>query len=199
MTTKASKDVLDLTVRPVTDFVLNGTGTASIDGTPIGNTTPDAGTFTNLTSTNLTTTGVINFTGATVTGLAVTYADVAENYKADQLLEPGAVVALGGINEITLTTEYGDDDVFGVISTQPAMVMNQTDDPLYFPVVMVGRAPCRVKGSVTKGCRLVADAGGVAVVADSSKDGLVFARSLENKIAGPDEINLVEVAIVTVK
>lgn len=201
MTTKATRDVIDMAIRPVQNFILDGTGTSSIDGTPIGVTTPDVGYFTNLFATNLTVTGLTTFTGATVVGLQSYYADLAEYYEADADLPPGTVVKIGGPKEITATdTEY-DTDVFGVVSTAPAFVMNQSDQDTGFhlPIALVGRVPCRVVGPVTKGCRLYALPGGLASAMPvySSAAGLSFARSLVDDDQ-PGE-RLIEVAIVTVK
>ena len=69
MTTKATRDVIDLATRPVTDIVIDGTGVTSIDSTPIGATTPDTGKFTSVTAPNLTISTLADFTGATVVGL----------------------------------------------------------------------------------------------------------------------------------
>jgi len=68
MVTKATKDVLDMTVRSVTDFVLDGTGTSSIDSTPIGVTTPDVGNFSSSTITNFTGVTTANFATAVISG-----------------------------------------------------------------------------------------------------------------------------------
>lgn len=81
------------------------------------------------------------------------YADLAEKYNADKDYDPGTVVKLGGAQEITETTQLGDQDVFGVISTQPAFLMNAEADGL--PVAMTGKVPVKVEGIVAKGERLI--------------------------------------------
>lgn len=81
------------------------------------------------------------------------YADLAEKYSADKEYDPGTVVKLGGAQEITETTQIGDQDVFGVISTQPAFLMNAEADGL--PVAMTGKVPVKVEGPVAKGERLI--------------------------------------------
>lgn len=200
MTTKATRDVLDMSIRPVQDFILDGTGTSSIDGTPIGVNTPDVGFFTNMTAGNMTVTGTANFTGATVIGLQSFYADVAEYYEADEPLEAGTVVKIGGDKEITKTDVDGDDDVFGLISTAPAYVMNQQQDDSgnWEPVILVGRGPCKVSGAVAKGDRLVASSvPGVARKQKFKGDGTAFARVLADDENEGER--LVEVAVVTVK
>ena len=85
------------------------------------------------------------------------YADVAERFEADAPMATGAVVMVGGEAEITETTADLSDQVFGVISDQPAYAMNAgagNSDSHPF-VAMTGRTPVRVTGAVTKGQRLV--------------------------------------------
>jgi hypothetical protein len=85
------------------------------------------------------------------------YADVAERFEADAPMAEGAVVEVGGSAEITETTSDMSDNVFGVISKQPAYAMNAgagNNDSHPF-VAMTGRTPVRVTGEVTKGQRLV--------------------------------------------
>ncbi len=81
------------------------------------------------------------------------YADLAEIYATDADYEPGTVVKIGGSAEITATQHYADDEVFGVISTDPAYLMNSSAQGL--PVALQGRVPVRVIGKVHKGQRLV--------------------------------------------
>jgi hypothetical protein len=85
------------------------------------------------------------------------YADVAERFEADAPMSAGAVVMVGGDAEITETTSDLSDQVFGVISDNPAYAMNAgagNNDSHPF-VAMTGRTPVRVTGAVTKGQRLV--------------------------------------------
>jgi len=85
------------------------------------------------------------------------YADVAERFEADAPMTEGAVVMVGGSAEITETTSDLSDQVFGVISSQPAYAMNaQAGNNESHPfVAMTGRTPVRVTGAVNKGDRLV--------------------------------------------
>jgi hypothetical protein len=85
------------------------------------------------------------------------YADVAERFEADAPMSAGAVVEVGGTAEITESTTDLSENVFGVISDQPAYAMNAgagNNDSHPF-VAMTGRTPVRVTGAVTKGQRLV--------------------------------------------
>jgi hypothetical protein len=128
------------------------------------------------------------------------YADVAERFAADEALEPGTVVELGGLQEITKVSADLSDNVFGVISTRAAYLMNSSagDDATHPPVAMTGRVPVKVVGIINKGDRLVSAGNGVARAAKSGEATAfnVIGRSLESKLdtgAGTVE------AIVTIK
>jgi hypothetical protein len=129
------------------------------------------------------------------------YADVAERFEADAPMATGAVVEVGGIAEITETTSDLSENVFGVISTQPAYAMNAgagNNDSHPF-VAMTGRTPVRVTGEVTKGQRLVTSSvkGCARAVAtgESISPFNVIGRALESSIdAG---IKLVNCAVRT--
>lgn len=105
-------------------------------------------------------------TATTFAGNASTanYADLAERFSSDQPYIPGTVVELGGINEITAASMDLSEDVFGVISTQAAYLMNAGAGPndSHPPVAMQGRVPVRVIGTVQKGDRLVSAGNGLA-------------------------------------
>jgi hypothetical protein len=112
------------------------------------------------------------------------YADLAEKYTADADYEPGTVVSFGGAAEITISTVDHDVCVAGVISTDPAFVMNTgLSDNHVATVALTGRAPCRVKGIIRKGDRLVAsDVPGVAQKLDMSQyqPGCIIGKALAN-------------------
>ena len=88
---------------------------------------------------------------------SASYADVAERFEADAPMSEGAVVSLGGSAEITEVNGELSDTVFGVISTQPAFMMNAAagNSESHPFVAMTGRTPVRVTGAVAKGDRLV--------------------------------------------
>ena len=99
-----------------------------------------------------------NFYGQATTA---TYADVAERFAPDAEYAPGTVVRIGGTEEITLESDAASENVLGVISTDPAYMMNsELVGGLY--VAMVGRVPVRVVGTVKKGDRLISAGGGAA-------------------------------------
>ena len=134
------------------------------------------------------------------TATTALYADVAERFAADQLLEPGTVVELGGEKEITRSTEDLSENVFGVISTRPAYTMNggAGEDDTHPAVAMTGRVPVKCVGTVRKGDRLVSAGEGVARAAQPGEATAfnVIGRSLENKHTA--ELGTIE-AIVTIK
>ena len=116
------------------------------------------------------------------------YSDVAERYAADAYLPKGTVVMIGGTEEITTATGEKNKNVFGVISSQPAFMMNASagnNDSHPF-VAMVGRVPVRVVGMANKGDRLVlSSTAGVARVlaANETADcNQVIGRVLQSKI-----------------
>ena len=113
------------------------------------------------------------------------YADVAERFHADEYLEPGTVVELGGPAEITRSRAELSDEVFGVISTQAAYLMNAGagSDHTHPPVAMTGRVPVRVTGPVRKGDRLVSAGDGMARAArrEEIRSTNVIGRSLQDK------------------
>jgi hypothetical protein len=132
-------------------------------------------------STNTYNTGYIDF----VQGIAneAYYADLAENYTADTHYEPGTVVIFGGEKELTLTTRNSDHRVAGVVSTNPAYLMNShCESEFVAAVALQGRVPCNVIGKVEKGDILVtSDIPGFAVVNNDANAGRIIGKSLENK------------------
>ena len=115
------------------------------------------------TSTNTASKAVIrdssgNFAANVITATATSaqYADLAENYLADADYLPGTVLIFGGEAEVTAATTPSSTRIAGVVTTQPAHVMN---DGLIGPTVaciaLRGRVPVKVMGVVRKGDVLV--------------------------------------------
>ena len=134
------------------------------------------------------------------TATTALYADVAERFEADELLAPGTVVELGGSAEITRSRIELSDNVFGVISTRAAYLMNggAGEDDTHPPVAMTGRVPVLVTGRVRKGDRLVSAGNGIARAAQSNEATAfnTIGRSLQDKI--DTDQGMIE-AIVTIK
>jgi len=118
-----------------------------------------------------------NIFGVTVNA---TYADLAEHYTTDAEYEPGTVLIFGGDKEVTQSTTSHDPAVAGVVSTNPAYVMN-IDLQGGVAVALTGRVPCRVVGKIKKGDLLVTSAiPGTATKMDTFVPGSVIGKALEN-------------------
>jgi hypothetical protein len=134
------------------------------------------------------------------TATTALYADVAERFAADEVMAPGTVVELGGVNEITRATTDLSENVFGVISTKPAYTMNggAGDDDTHPKVAMTGRVPVNVIGYIKKGDRLVSAGNGLARAAKPGEATAfnVIGRALIDKPT--PEQGTIE-AIVTIK
>lgn len=170
-----------LATKDYVDTVLGGgTGTSTF----AANIVPSANLYYSLGSS---TTWFANVWAGTFRGTSITaqYADLAERFEADAQYDPGTVVSLGGIKEITAVKEELSDDVFGVISTRAAYLMNGSAGPdeTHPPVAVSGRVPVRVIGKIKKGDRLVSAGNGFA--RSGNKNELspwnVIGRSLEDK------------------
>ena len=123
------------------------------------------------------------------------YADLAENYLSDGNYEAGTVVVFGGEKEITTTQLYADTTVAGVISTNPAYLMNNALDGQ--PVALRGRVPVKVQGFTRKGDLLVTGnipGTAVSVGRDVKYGQAVFAKALETKTT--KEVGVIEAVII---
>ena len=125
-----------------------------------------------------------NIVHAVATGAQ--YSDVAERYAIDQTADKGSIVALGGSKEITLAAGEEGGNFFGVISSQPAYMMNAGagNDDTHPYVACVGRVPILVKGLATKGQAIVlSDERGVgkAVPKENVNPHKVVGRALADK------------------
>ena len=137
-----------------------------------------------------------NVYGVTFSGVSTTakYADLAEIYSADENYSPGTVVVFGGPHEITVTSIAHDTRVAGVISTNPAYLMNSETAGL--PVALTGRVPCLVQGPVNKGDVLVTSVtAGAAQKINPARfqPGCVIGKALENILDA--ELKIIEVVV----
>jgi hypothetical protein len=153
-----------------------------------GNLTVNTGTITAGNIVNSNANGVGNIGSSTTyfntvfaKATSAQYADLAENYLADSDYAPGTVVIFGGEREITVTNQAADERVAGVVSTNPAYLMNSGEPGL--PVALRGKVPVCVIGPVTKGDSLVTSTTpGVAFSVGRERvyGQAVFAKSLES-------------------
>ena len=174
-------------------------GNALVSGTVYTNAQPNitsVGTLTSLTLTATTgtltvpiiTTGA-NTTAGTITGnwslstgsrLSATYADLAEYYESDAIYLPGTVLAFGGDKEVTIA-EDGTNKVAGVVSTDPAYVMNMKCKGEHIvALALQGRVPTKVRGTIHKGDMLVSGGDGYARPSASPQMGTVIGKALQN-------------------
>jgi len=184
-----------------------GSGTVSTSGNiTAGNllTSGSTGIVSTFAITHTGTTGQGNigevgaaFNTVHATATTALYADLAERYAADSVLEPGTVVDLGGSHEITQSQQDLSDAVFGVISTSAAYMMNSGagDNSTHPLVAIAGRVPTKVIGTVQKGDRLVSAGNGVARAAQPGEATWfnVIGRALENKDS--EEVSMIEVTV----
>jgi hypothetical protein len=138
-------------------------------------------TTTNITAGANTTAGTItgNWTLTSGSRLQATYADLAEYYEADDIYTPGTVLMFGGEKEVSLA-EDETNRVAGVVSTNPAYVMNSTCPGLLTAIALQGRVPCKVRGKITKGDMLVSAGSGFAKSNMSPSIGTVIGKALQD-------------------
>jgi hypothetical protein len=129
------------------------------------------------------------------TALEAFYADLAENYLGDKEYEPGTVLVFGGDQELTTTDRKSDHRVAGVVSTEPATLMNSAlEGEFVIPLALQGRVPCKVLGRVAKGDLLVTSATpGYAIANNNPGVGTVIGKALVDKT--DDSKGVIEVVV----
>ncbi len=201
------------TTTPSTALEVNGTITATSVTTALsGNVTG------NLTSSGANTMGTLTMAG-TITSKAIApdadasydigtsskgystvhakatsaqYADLAEIYETDNNYEVGTVVVFGGTKEITTTEQKYDTRVAGVISENPAYIMNSKSDGQ--PVALAGKVKCKVHGIISKGTMLVAsERTGCATKSEHPPVGSVIGKALESY--NSDETGVINIVV----
>ena len=174
-----------------TELIITSTG-ANINGTLSVSGNANVGNIgaTNFVGNMLTTelsTGA-NTTLGNITGnwvltagsrLQATYADLAEYYEADQLYEPATVLEFGGEREVTLAQD-GTTRVAGVVSTDPAYVMNAGCPGHAVPIALQGRVPVKVRGHIKKGDLMVSGGNGYARPWNNATPGMVIGKAIQN-------------------
>ena len=123
--------------------------------------------------------GVFNTVFAKAT--SAQYADLAEKYTADTDYAPGTVVKFGGSAEITVCNNDHDPEIAGVVSTNPAYIMNAgLQGEHVVSVALTGRVPCHVRGPVRRGQMLVSAGNGLARAETHPAMGTVIGKALED-------------------
>jgi len=178
----------------LTAGIMSSTGNATH-----GNLTVSTGTVTvgNIVNANGNAVGNIGSSSNyfnTIFGKATTaqYADLAENYLADAAYTPGTVLDFDGAQEVTLSTRDSSKRVAGVVSTNPAHLMNSTLDGAHVTAVaLVGRVPTQVTGTIAKGDLMVSAGNGRARAEANPATGTVIGKALENFDGGEGTIEIV--------
>jgi hypothetical protein len=190
-----------------TDTTGDYIATGAVSGNGLsGSATGEGSSFTvtsNATSANTGSTIVFrdssgNFSAGVMTGTATAarYADLAERYATDKEYPVGTVVVFGGEKEITVSNIKMDTRVAGVISANPAYMMNceAGSDVTHPYVALAGRVPCRVAGKIKKGDMLVSSGiAGVAIATDNPRMGSMIGKALEDYDS--DHIGTIEIVV----
>jgi hypothetical protein len=112
-----------------------------------------------------------------------TYADLAEKYTTDAEYESGTVMKFGGDAELTQSDTNNDHKVAGVLSTNPAYILNAEIEGQY--LALSGRVPVKVTGSVCPGDILVSsNVPGHAEVNNNARSGRIIGKAITNDANG---------------
>ena len=121
------------------------------------------------------------------------YADLAEMYVADADYPPGTVLEFGGNHEVTVSNTTASALIAGVVSTNPAHLMNSTAQGEYLAAIaLIGRVPTLVIGPVSKGAMMVSAGNGHAQACVTPAMGTVIGKAVED-FAG--ESGTIEIAV----
>jgi hypothetical protein len=181
---------------------VSGTATVSTTSTISADNTTNANrfvTFVNSATGNLGMATDTNFTYnpstnvLTTTASSARYADLAETYETDSTYEVGTVVIFGGEKEITQSTISNDTRVAGVISENPAYLMNSESNGQ--PIALVGKVKCKVHGMVSKGDLLTTsgEKPGYAKKAITPVLGSIVGKAMETKDTAEESVILISV------
>ena len=204
------------TTTPTTKLDVNGTITATslvasvtgnitgnLTGTASGNLPLAGGTMTGtLTSLNILPAADASYNiGSSLLGYntvyakatSAQYADLAEKYETDSEYEVGTVVIFGGEKEVTQSTISNDTRVAGVISEEPAYLMNDKSDGQ--AIALVGKVKCKVHGIIKKGDLLTTsgEQPGYAKKAISPVLGSIVGKAMENNDTAEKSVILISV------
>jgi hypothetical protein len=120
------------------------------------------------------------------------YADLAEWYEADADYPPGTVLIFGGSKEVTQAIGINDVRVAGVVSTNPAHIMNAGLDAEHTAALaLTGRVPTLVVGTIRKGDMMVTAGGGRAQACADPRMGSVIGKAVQDHPGGQGTIEIV--------
>ena len=111
-----------------------------------------------------------------------TYADLAEKYVSDAQYAPGTVLVFGGEFEVTQANSFDSTAVAGVVSTNPAYLMNAgCEGEFTVELALMGRVPVKVCGPVKKGDLMVtSDQAGFAKANNAARAGSIIGKALQS-------------------
>ena len=187
-------------ISPTTTLAVTGstyiTGVTTITGNITGGNITTAGIIT--VNSGAAATAIVNGAGNAVGNIGSSstyfnqlfaqattalYADLAEMYTTDAEYAPGTVLIFGGNQEVTVSTVTHDTRVAGVVSTNPAHIMNSgLQGEFTVAVALTGRVPVSVIGNITAGDRVVtSNRAGVAEALDMSRyqPGVIIGKALQ--------------------
>jgi len=149
----------------------------------VEDTTPQLGGALDGQAFDITTTGNVSATEFQGVATSAQYADLAEKYLADEPYKPGTVLVVGGSAEVTACSSYASSASAGVVSTNPAYLMNSSlDDVNSVELALTGRVPCRVVGSINKGDLLTTseiEGTAIRLLPGSFVPGCIIGKALE--------------------
>ena len=191
--------IVSITSKDAT-FVINTTDAtmatyrAAFSDTGLGTGTATINTGINLNTLTTDSTRLMKFHG---TATHAQYADVAEMYTADTEHASGTVVILSDSeHDVTDAKNELDSEVFGIVTTDPALLMNSMLQGTTVGVALLGRVPCNVTGIIKKGDRIISSnlpGHGQSVDAVNEYSWQhVIGRALESKTTlGPGTIEVI--------
>ena len=202
------------TTTPTTKLQVSGTTTSTafagpLTGNVTGNiTSTGANSMTTLTmGGNLTSKAIVPDTddtydiGTSSVGYSTVhakatsaqYADLAEIYETDSTYDVGTVMIFGGEKEVTQSTISNDTRVAGVISENPAYLMNNKSEGQ--AIALVGKVKCKVHGTISKGDLLTTceEHPGCAKTTTSPVLGSVVGKAMEDKASDGESVILISV------
>jgi len=134
----------------------------------------------------------VNFYGTSTTAK---YADLAEVYESDANYEPGTVLIFGTDTEVTISSRREDNRVAGVVTTNPAYLMNSEAEGV--AIALQGRVPCKVVGLIRRGDMMItSDIAGVATSCMppfGPHIGTVIGKALQNY--NSSEVGVIEIVV----
>jgi hypothetical protein len=177
-------------VGDITNVAVSGTGLSGGGSSGAVTITSNA-TSANTASAIVARDGSGNFSAGVITATATNarYADLAEKYLADGNVEAGDVVCFGGDKEVTACNIPSFHGVAGVVSTDPAYLMNAESEGV--PVALTGRVPCKVSGPVSPGDLMVSSSlSGHAMADNNAQAGRIIGKAIGSNEAGEGVIEV---------